>query len=128
MHRLHHLPEPHPGLVAIDERLLHRAAMKFRDSLRRQLERAAILRRDTIDRRLAFRRRHTQRLRGPLHAIKFGRQVDQRTIAAFSHVSDYLRYRVVDAGAIAAPAREYRSQEFFKFWCLGLEDPGSHYS
>jgi hypothetical protein len=49
-------------------------------------------------------------------------------IAALSHVSDYLRYCAVDAGAVATPAREYRGQKFFKFWCLGLEDAGSHYS
>ena len=127
-HRLHHLPQPHPGLVAIDERFLHRAAMELRDSLGRQFQRAAILSRDTIDRRMPFRRRHPQRRRGKLHVIKFRGEIDQRAIAALSHVGDNLRHRAVDGGAVAAPAREYRGQEFFELRGLRLEDARLHYS
>jgi len=100
--------------------------MKICDSPRRQLQRAAIFSPDSIDCATALRGRHADRGRGELHPVKFGRQIDKRTIAALSHVGDYLRNRAVDAGAVAASAREYRGQKFSELWRLRLKNPWPH--
>jgi len=62
---------------------------------------------------MPFGGRHPERRGGQLHAIELRGEIDQRAIAALAHVGDNLRHRAVDTGAVAAPAREDRGQEFF---------------
>ncbi len=100
--------------------------MKVCDSPRRQLQRTAIFSPDTIERRMALRGRHAERGRGKFHAVKFGRQINKRTIATLSHVGNNLRHGAVDAGAVAASARKYRGQKFSELWRLRLKNPGPH--
>ena len=78
--------------------------MELHNSFGRQLQRAAIVSRDSIDCGMPFRGRHAQRRGSELHMIKLGRELDQRTIAALSDVGDYLRDSAVDAGGVAAAA------------------------
>jgi hypothetical protein len=102
--------------------------VKIRDSFGGQLQRTSIFSRDTIDGRMPLRRRHADRSRGEFHTIEFGGQIDQRAIAALSHVGDYLRHRSIDAGAVAAAPCDYRGQKFSELRRLRLENPRPHYS
>ncbi len=102
--------------------------MEFRDSFGRQFQRASIRSGDTVERGMPFGGRHPERRGGQLHMIEFRGELDQRAIAALAHVRDDFRDSAVDARAVAAPAREDRSQEFFEFRRLRLKDARLHYS
>ena len=102
--------------------------MEVRDSLGRQLQRAPIVGRNPVERRMPFGRRHAKRRRGKFHVIEFGREIDQRAIAALAHVGNYLRDGAVEVGTVAAAPREYRRQEFFELRRIRLENPRPHYS
>src|SRR5512146_1060238 len=68
----------------------------------RELERAALGRRQRAARRLHLRGPHAQTRGRELHTIEAGAEFDQRAVAAPAHRGYNLCHRGVDRGAVAA--------------------------